>query len=93
MEMLDADCNCSGMRKAIRLADCTRMLLGRAHQAPALASRQVLKDEAVRLQRHEVARRHLAQGPVDPGQLHVLRGHDEVVCTGLMERLEKSSVA
>ena len=33
----------------------------------------------VGLQRHQVTRRHLSQGPVDPRQLHVLRGHDEVV--------------
>ena len=42
-------------------------------------SRKPLIDQTVGLQRDQVARRHLSQGPVDPRQLHVLRSHDEIV--------------
>ena len=42
-------------------------------------SRKALIDQAVGLQRHQVAGRHLSQGPVDPRHLHVLRSHHEIV--------------
>ena len=42
-------------------------------------SRKALIDQAVGLHRHQVARRHLSQGPVDPRHLHVLRSHHEIV--------------
>ena len=42
-------------------------------------SRKALIDQAVGLQRHQVAGRHLSQRQVDPRHLHVLRSHHEIV--------------
>ena len=42
-------------------------------------SRKALIDQAVGLQRHQVAGRHLSHLPVDPRHLHVLRSHHEIV--------------
>ena len=61
----------------------------RLHGAQEL-SRKALIDQAVGFQRHQVARRHLSQGAVDPRHLHVL--HDEIV-GGPHGAVEKSSVA